>query len=97
MEGNTMGVDPNKVQIVTSCLEASFKDVRSDKLHECFVFNDGKESGKLVLLRAFIDDIPLERLKTFMETKILPELKANPGKKLSVSTGWITIGNKQSH
>ena len=92
-----MGVDPNKVQIVTSCLEGSFKDVRSDKLDECFVFNDGKQSGELVLLRAFIDDISLDHLKAYMETKILPALKANPGKKISISTGWMTIGNKQSH
>jgi len=87
MEGHTMGVDPNKVQIVTSCLEASFKDVRSDKLDECSVVNDGKQSWELVLLRAFIDDLPLERLKTYMETKLLPELKR------LVGTSWTTIGN----
>lgn len=45
------------------------------------------------MLRAFIDDLPLERLKTYMETKILPELKANPGKKRLVGTSWTTIGN----
>ncbi len=52
-----MGIDPNKVKIVQSCLEASFKKVRPDKLNERFVVNDGNHSCELEFDRAFIDDI----------------------------------------
>ena len=35
-----MGIDPSKSQIVVSCLVASYKDFKPDKLNERFVFND---------------------------------------------------------
>lgn len=58
-----MGVDPSKFEIVKSCLHASFKDVNLDIPNQRFVFNDGKQSSELVFNRAFIDDIPEDRLK----------------------------------
>ena len=36
-----MGIDPTKVQILQSCLDAAHKGFRPDKLHERVVFNDG--------------------------------------------------------
>lgn len=87
-----MGVDPNKFEIVKSCLEASFKDVKLDTPNQRFVFDDGKQSSELVFNREFLDDIPAERLKTQMEKKIVPTLKANPGKRTSVSTRGILVG-----
>jgi hypothetical protein len=92
-----MGIDPNKVQIVKSCLEASFKDVRSDRLNQRFVFNDGKQSSELVFNREFIDDILLDRLKTYMETNVIPTLQANPGKRIYASNGRMKIGDKDSN
>jgi hypothetical protein len=93
----TMGIDPNKVQIVESCLEASFKDVRSDRLNQRFVFNDGKQSSELVFNREFIDDILIDRLKTYMETNVIPTLQANPDKRIYVSNGRMKIGDKDSN
>ena len=91
-----MGIDPNKFEIVKSCLEASFKDVNLDKPNQRFVFNDGKQSSELVFNREFIDDIPVDRLKAHMEKNIVPKLKANPGKRISVSTGGIGVSDKDS-
>ena len=92
-----MGMDPTKVQIVQSCLDASFKDVRPDKLNERFVFNDGNHSCELEFDRTFIDDIHIDRLKKYMETNVVPALKANPGKKIYVSTVGAKIDIKDSN
>ncbi len=92
-----MGIDPTKVQIVQSCLDAAFKDVRPDKLNERFVFNDGNHSCELEFDRSFIDDVHTGRLKKYMETNVVPALKANPGKKIYVSTVGAKIGNKDSN
>ena len=61
-----------------------------------FVFNDGKQSSELVFNRAFIDDIPEDRLKARMVKDIVPTLKANPGKKISVSAHGIGVGARDS-
>ncbi len=46
-----MEVDPTKIQIVQSCLEASFKNVKPDKLNGRVVFNDGAVGASLNLTR----------------------------------------------
>ena len=91
-----MGIDPIKAQIVQSCLEASFKNVRPDKLNGRVVFNDGDLGCELEFDKAFIDDIPIDQLKTYLETTIIPKMKVNPGKKIYVSNGGIEIRNKDS-
>lgn len=93
----TLGVDQNKLEIVKSCLEALYKDVNLDTSNQRFVFNDGKQSSELVFNREFIDDIPVDRLKGHMERKIVPTLKANPGKRISVTTGGIRVGYRDSN
>ncbi len=92
-----MEIDPTKIQIVQSCLDASFKDVRPDKLNGRVVFNDGNHSCELEFDKAFIDDVHTGRLKKYMETNVVPALKANPGKKIYVSTVGAKIGNKDSN
>ena len=92
-----MGSDPTKVQIVHSCLEAAFEDVRPDKLNGGLVFNDGDLGCELEFDNAFIDGIPREQLKTYMETSIIPRMKKNPGKIIYVSNEGIEIMNKDSH
>ncbi len=92
-----MGVDPTKIQIVQSCLEASFKNVRPDKLNGRVVFNDGGRTCQLEFDKAFLDDIPREQLKTYMETAIIPKMRANPGKIIYVSNDGIEIMNKDSN
>jgi hypothetical protein len=91
-----MGVDPKKFETVKSCLEASFKDVWLDTSNQRFVFNDGKQSSELIFNRAFIDDITESRLKSHMVKDIVPTLKANPGRRISVSAGGIGIGKRDS-
>ncbi len=93
-----MGIDPTKVLIVQSCLEAAFKDSRPDKLNGRVVFNgDGGRTCQLEFDKAFIDDIPRKQLKTYMETTIIPKMKANPDKKIYVSNDGIEIMNKDSN
>ena len=91
-----MGIDPIKAQIVQSCLEASFKNVRPDKLNGRVVFNDGDLGCELEFDKAFLDDIPIDQLKTYLETTIIPKIKVNPGKKIYVSNDGIEIRNKDS-
>ncbi len=92
-----MGIDPTKVQIVKSCLEAAFKDVRPGKLNGGVVFNDGDLGCELEFDKAFIDDIPIDQLKTYMEMNIIPKMRANPGKRIYVSNDGIEIRNKDSN
>ena len=90
-----MGVDPNKLDIVKSCLEASFNGVHLDETTQRFGFDDGKQSSELEFNREFIDDTPVGRLKDLMAKNIVPTLKANPGKKIYVSTrGGIGVIDK---
>jgi hypothetical protein len=89
-------VDPKKFETVKSCLEASFKDVRLDISNQRFVFNDGKQSSELIFNRAFLDDITEAHLQSQMVRDILPTLRANPGKRISVSVGGIGIGPRDS-
>ncbi len=92
-----MEIDPTKILIVQSCLDAAFKDVRPDKLNGGVVFNDGGRKYQLEFDSAFIDDIPREQLKTYMETTIIPKMRANPGKKIYVSNDGIEIMDKDSN
>ena len=91
-EQETMGVDPNKIEIVKSCLQASFNDVSLDTASLRFVFNDGKQSSELIFNREFMDDIREDHLKVHMVKDIVPTLKANPGKRISVSVDGIGVG-----
>jgi hypothetical protein len=92
-----MGVDPRKFQVVRSCLEAVFADVNLDESNQRFVFNDGKQSSELVFARVLLDDIRIHQLgwlKAHMAMKIIPALKANPGKKVSVNNSGTYISEK---
>ncbi len=91
-----MGIDPTKAQIVKSCLVAFFKDARPNRINRRFIFNDGDLGCDLELDKAFIDDIPIDQLKTYMETTIIPKMKANPGKRIYVSNDGIEIMDKGS-
>ena len=92
-----MRISPTKILIVQSSLEVAFKDFRPDKLNGGFVINDGDLSCELEFDRAFVDDIPIDRLKTYLETTIIPMMRANLGKKIYVSKDGIKISNKDSN
>ena len=87
---------PTKLEIVKSCLEASFRDVLLDTPHRRFVFHDGAHTSELVLTRALLDDLAGEALSAHMKRDIVPTLQANPGKRISVSTGGMGIGARES-
>jgi len=92
-----MRISPTKVLVVQSCLEAAFKDFRPDKLNGRFVINVGDLSCELEFDWAFIDDIPIDQLKTYLETTIIPKMRANPDKRIYVSNDGIEIMNKDSN
>jgi len=100
-DDRTTVVDPKKIEIVKSCLEAAFKDVRhrQEGNHDLqrFVFNDGMQSSQLVIDRAFLDDIRQEQLvwlENYIRKIIVLRLRANVGKKISVSNSGISVSEK---
>jgi len=101
MGDHNNGVDPQKIEIVRSCLAAAFKDVRhrqeGNNDLQCFVFHDGTQSSQLVITRSFLDDLRIEQLpwlKTYMDNIIILRLKAKVGKKVSLSNSGIDISEK---
>ena len=102
-EDRSNAVDPKKIEIVKSCLETAFQDVRhrQEGNHDlqCFLFNDGTHSSQLVIDRTFLDDIRREQLvwlENFIRKTIVFKLKANAGKKVSVSNSGISVSEKDS-
>lgn len=100
---NSMGIDPNKLALVTLCLEnAGFKDIMTrviDEVFVWFVFNDGKNSYELQFHRPYIDDMrepELKKLKNEIESRIIPKLKENPDKRISISDEGLQVMNRNS-
>src|SRR5207249_2165588 len=90
----THGDDPRKFKTIKLCLEPSFTDVALDESNRRFVCTDGKLRSELIFARVFLDDIHIQQLawlKAYMTMKIIHALKANPGKKISVTNSGITI------
>jgi len=101
MGDHNNGVDPQKIEIVKSCLATAFKDVRhrqeGNNDLQFFVFHDGTQSSQLVITRSFLDDLRIEQLawlKTYMDKIIILRLKAKVGKKVSLSNSGIDISEK---
>ena len=89
-----MGTDPNKIEIVKSCLEGSFTEVRYTEdaatLESRFLFKDQQQRSGLIFTRRFIDDFRGD-LKSYVETTLLPTLKGSPSKIISVGSDGIGI------
>jgi hypothetical protein len=97
------GLDPKKIEIVKSCLETAFKDVRhrqdGNPNLQSFLFTDGTQSSQLVIARAFLDDIRREQLvwfENYVRKIIVLRLRANAGKKVSVSNSGISVSEKET-
>jgi hypothetical protein len=95
------GLDPKKIEIVKSCLETAFKNVRhrqeGNNDLQCFLFTDGTHSSQLVIDRTFLDGIRRDQLvwlENYMRKIILLKLKANAGKKVSVSNNGMDVSEK---
>jgi hypothetical protein len=92
-----MGIDSAKIALVKSCLEdAGFKDTKTKKFQEVFVFNNGKNGYELHFHRSYIDDLSEPKLKTEIASRIIPQLKENPGKRISVGEGGLHVMDRNS-
>lgn len=92
-----MGIDPNKIALVKLCLEdAGFKDIKTKQFQEVFVFNNGKNGYELNFHRSYVDDISESKLKKEIESRIIPKLKENPDKQISVSNEGLQVRNRDS-
>lgn len=91
-----MGTDPNQIDMVTSCLEGSFTEVRctedSGTLETRFLFNDQQLRSGLIFTRRFIDDFRGD-LKAYVEKTLLPKLKESPGKIIYIGSDGMRIRN----
>lgn len=88
-------VDPKIIQTVKHCLETSFRDVHH--LHQRFLFHDGTQSSELVFNREFLENISEPSLFSHLVKDIIPTLKANPGKRISVNSNGIGIGPRETN
>lgn len=92
-----MGIDQNKLALVRLCLEnAGFQDIRTKQFQEVFVFNNGKNSYEVQFHRSYIDDISESKLKKEIESRIIPKIKENPDKRISVSEEGLQVMNRNS-
>ena len=95
-----MGINPNSIALVKLCLKnAGFKDIRTKEFDEAYVFNDRTNSYVLKFDRQYIDVLrepELEKLKNEIESRIIPKLKENPGKRIAVSEEGLQVMNINS-
>ena len=88
---------PDKIQIILECLGKRFHDVRPHNLQqEIFFFHDGQRDFQFGFYRPVMEDLPLERLRTFMETEVIPMIVQNPGMQTFLGTDGFSIRDKVS-
>ena len=89
-----MGTEPDKRDILKSCLERSFKGVGCTEdpttLATRFLFNDLTQRYELTFTTKSLDDFRGD-LKAYVEETLLPKLKENPGKIIYVCCDGIGI------
>ena len=89
-----MGTEPDKIDIVKSCLERSFKGVgrMEDPTTRAtrFLLNDPNKRYELTFTKKSLDDYRGD-LKAYVEETLLPKLKENPGKIIYVCCDGIGI------
>ncbi|MGZ8384171.1 MAG: hypothetical protein ACXWWE_09190 [Nitrospira sp.] len=100
MNSGQFGIDQTKIQTIRECLEKQFVGVQfSFKDRPTFVFNNGgdKQSWNLIFNEAFLaDHHTMERLKQFVDRKVIPKIQQNPGKRIQVSNlGDITVEERK--
>ena len=88
---------PDKIRIILECLGKRFHDVRSHNVQqEIFFFHDGQRDFQFGFYRPAIEEVPLERLRTFMETEVIPVIVQNPGMQTFLGTDGFSIREKVS-
>ncbi|MDK2743409.1 MAG: hypothetical protein NDI90_10880 [Nitrospira sp. BO4] len=69
-----------KIHLIRECLAQRFHDVLPHSpQQDRFVFNDGAHSFQFGFSRPAMEALPLDRLRTFMETEAIPLIVQNPG------------------
>lgn len=71
-------------------------DVKPNLSNELFVFNDGIKSRELEIERTFIDDLPIDRLAQYLETKVIPKLIDSPDKRIRLTKSGIEVLDRTS-
>jgi hypothetical protein len=88
---------PDKILIIRECLEKRFYEVRPHNVQqEIFFFHDGQRDFQFGFYRPAMEDLPLERLRTFMETEVIPVIVQNPGMQTFLGTDGFSIRDKVS-
>ncbi|MDF0674343.1 MAG: hypothetical protein P0120_08380 [Nitrospira sp.] len=99
MDTGKCGVNPITIQTIRECLEKQFVDVKfSQTIRPTFGFHHGVEkvSWLLVVNEEFLaGHMSLEKLRRFVEDKVIPKVLKNPGKRIQVSKlGDVTVEEK---
>ena len=88
---------PDKILIIRECLGKRFHEVRPHNVQqEIFFFHDSQRDFQFGFYRPAMKDLPLERLRTFMETEVIPMIVQNPGMQTFWGTDGFSIRNKVS-
>ncbi|OQW34783.1 MAG: hypothetical protein A4E19_17865 [Nitrospira sp. SG-bin1] len=99
MDSGKGGINPIQIQAIRACLEKQFADVKfSQNIRPTFVCHNGveKQSWHLVFNEQFLAGHPsIEELRHFVDTKVIPKVVKNPGKRIQISKlGDITVEEK---
>jgi len=81
-----------KIQIIRECLGGRFQDVRAHNLQqERFFFHDGKQRFQFGFFRPVMEDFPLDRLRNYMESDVIPMIVQNPGLQTYLGTDGLSV------
>ncbi len=99
MDSGKGGIDPNTIRTIRECLEKQFVDIKfSQNIRPTFSFHHGveKQSWHVIFNEQFLaDHTSREELQQFVETKVIPKVLKNPGKRIQISKlGDITVEEK---
>ena len=99
MDSDKRGIDPHTIRTIRECLEKHFVDIKfSQTIRPTFGFHHRveKQSWHLVFNEQFLADRrSSEELQHFVETRVIPKVLKNPGKRIQVSKlGDITVEEK---
>jgi hypothetical protein len=99
MDSGKEGIDPNTIQTIRECLEKQFVAIKfSQTIRPTFVFHHGveKQSWHLIFNEQFLAaHASSGELQHFVETKVIPKVLKNPGKRIQISKlGDITVEEK---
>lgn len=99
MDSSKGSIDPNTIRTIRECLEKQFVDIKfSQTIRPTFSFHHGveKHSWHLVFNEQFLADRTSRgELQHFVETKVIPKVLKNPGKRIQISKlGDITVEEK---